>query len=91
MTQAKSTDPSFRIDVTSPAEFDELVAEIYIHDEFVGLLSQESGPGHTVLELGPIRGDVVMKLDLAVFEEALNSAKARLQKLPKREQRSDDE
>jgi hypothetical protein len=59
------------------------VAEIYVDDRFVGLLSQEQGPEQTIFEAGPI--DVSpLKMDLAVFEAALAHAKLRLFELMKR-------
>jgi hypothetical protein len=91
MTQAETTALPYRIDVASLPDFEELVAEIYIDDHFVGLLSQESGPNRTVFELGPTKDSVPLKVDLAVFEQALAHAKARLKKMERRRPIGDGE
>ena len=64
----------FEIKVASLPDYEELVAEIYVQQKFIGLLSQEAYP-RIVFEIqsyGP------MRLDLAVFEKALGTAKERL-------------
>ena len=91
MTQVAAKTPPYRIDVGSLPDHEELVAEIYVDDEFVGLLSQESGPGHTLFEIGPIADSVCLKVNLVVFEQALAHAKARLKQLDKRRPVGKDE
>jgi len=79
----------FRVVVGSPREYEELVAEIYIGDEFVGLLSQEEGLDSTVFEIAP--RNLVLKVPLAIFEEALAHAKRRLWDLRKRRGSADQD
>lgn len=70
-----------RVLVCSAPEFDELVAELYINERFVGLISQEDGPEHLALEL-PLTDS--LKIELAVFETAVTEAKQRLLNMKRR-------
>jgi hypothetical protein len=72
---------SHRVLVCSLPEYEELVAELYINDRFVGLVSQEGGPEHLALEL-PLSDS--LKIELAVFERALTDARERLLRMKKR-------
>ena len=72
---------SYRIVVASLPDYKYLVAEIYIDDVFVGLLSQEGGEEHTRLEFAPARASHPIALSLSAFEEGLASAKERLRQL----------
>lgn len=71
----------FKITVGSLPDYEDLVAEIYIGEEFVGLLSQEAGPDAIALEIAP--ANPPLKVDLVTFEEALAHAKKRLAELRK--------
>jgi len=71
----------FRVTVCSLPDYEELVAEIYVGDEFVALLSQEAGPEAIRMEISPSNAPI--KVELATFEEALAHAKNRLWELRK--------
>jgi len=71
----------YHITVGSLPDYEDLVAEIYIGDKFVGLISQEEELERFLLELAPLEQATSTKLDLAVFERAISEAKEKLQKL----------
>lgn len=71
----------YHITVGSLPDYEDLVAEIYINDKYVGLISQENAEGRFVLELGPWEGKESTVVDLLVFENAVADAKERLRKL----------
>ena len=71
----------FRVTVCSLPDYEDLVAEIYIGDEFVALLSQERGPDAMAVEIAPRR--TPFTTDLSTFEEAMSHAKKRLWELRK--------
>lgn len=71
----------YHITVGSLPDYEHLVAEIYINDRFVGLISQEKAEGQFRLELGPTEGMESAILDLTVFENAVAEAKEKLRKL----------
>lgn len=68
----------FHVTVVSLPSYNELVAEIYVNDKFVGLLSQENGPENTLLELAVSNVSEQPKISLRTFEKALEEAKQRL-------------
>ena len=70
------SDPRFKILIASPPEYEDVVAEIYIDDRYVGLLSADDGPH--MLRFDVATDPDPLKLDLDVFERALAAAKARL-------------
>ena len=72
----------FKITVGSLPDYDDLVAEIYIGEEFIGLISQEAGPDAIAFEVAPVESS--LKIDLGTFEAALAHAKKRLIELRKR-------
>ena len=83
--KAASNGPTYRIDVCSPPEYEELVAEIYIDGAFVALLSQEQGPQRTMIEWHAGSQDsAVLQVPLGVFEAALAEAKQQLDRLERR-------
>lgn len=43
----------FDVIVCDLPDYENLVAEMYIQEEFIGLLSQESGIGNFMVEFGP--------------------------------------
>lgn len=66
----------YKIIVCSLPDYEDLVAEMYIEGEFIGLLSQEEGRGKFVLELNsPL---VTSSFPLTDFLEILNDAYHRL-------------
>jgi hypothetical protein len=71
----------YHITVCSLPDYEDLVAEIYINDKFVSLMSQEKAEGQFLLELGPGNDNESTVFDLAVFEEAVATAKEKLRKL----------
>jgi hypothetical protein len=72
---------AYKITVCSLPDYEQLVAEIYLGDEFVGLLSQEKGPEKTMIEINVTGAQRSSKWELALFEQALDEAKQRLSKL----------
>lgn len=64
----------YRITVCSLPDYENLVAEVYIHDKFIGLISQEKAEGQFLLELGQTEGAI----NLTVFENAVAEAKEKL-------------
>lgn len=72
---------TYHITVCSLPEYKQLVAEIYLSDQYVGLVSQEAQLEPMMLELSPMGDQRPVKLDLATFEKALAEAKQRLSKL----------
>lgn len=75
----------YHVTVGSLPDYEELVAEIYISDKFVALISQEQGPEKFVLELAQSECTVTKKMDLTVFERAVLEAKEKLRKLKRAE------
>lgn len=72
----------FHIDVGSDQKHEDLVAEIYYDDEYVGMITQESGFDSLDLEIGgKISNSWIFKYD--DFIEALAKAKQRLWDLRK--------
>jgi hypothetical protein len=68
----------YHVKVGSLTDYEQLIAEIYINDQFVGRLSQEAGPEQTLLELAAAPGQRPVRLELGAFEKALAEAKQRL-------------
>jgi hypothetical protein len=66
----------FRIVLFSHPDYDQLTAEIYYHDDFVALVSQENGQFQ--IELDSPRSALRRKYALEAFREALDKAKDRL-------------
>lgn len=71
----------FKITVCSDREHEDLIAEIYFNDEFVGLVSQEQGYDSLDLELYPLRSGQPHRFKLKDFEAVVEKAKARLWEL----------
>lgn len=67
----------FHVTVASDLDHERLIAEIYVGDVFVALVSEEQ-PGRQLLEIGDA-ADV--KVDPAVFMLALQQAMAALDRL----------
>jgi hypothetical protein len=77
----------YHIKVSSLPDYEQLVAEIYVNDQFVALVSQEMGPDQTQLELTAVEGPPI-RMDIVTFENALAEAKRRLSDLGKSRWRS---
>ena len=71
----------FKITVCSDPDHEDLIAEIYFDDEFVGLVSQEQGYESLDLELHPLKSGEPHRFKLKEFEAAVEKAKARLWEL----------
>ena len=66
----------YRIVLFSHPDYEQLTAEIYFHDEFVAIVSQENGVFQ--LELDSPKIGIVRKFQLNGFQEALDVATKRL-------------
>lgn len=66
------------IEITSPDEYDDLIAEIWVDGKLVGIISREEGDDRPVFELV---GNFDSKIELEVFREALDRAMTRLEAL----------
>ena len=66
----------YRVQVASDPDYEEILIEIYVGDEFVAQISQEAGTENALLEFGPPGSPT--KVELKTFEEALALAKNRL-------------
>jgi hypothetical protein len=74
-------DSDIKIIFSSDSDYEELTAEIFYKDKFIALLNQDEGldrlkiefPGSNVVEDAVLR-----KIDLAIFEKALEEAKRKL-------------
>lgn len=75
-------DKAYKIQVSSDADYNNLISEVYIDGEFVALISQEDGPESLKIELSSPAIDVDSSsakiFDLKTFLEALEDAKAAL-------------
>ena len=72
---------AYRIAVCGLPGFEELVAEIYLGDRFIGLVCEEDGPAVFHLELAPHDGSQRLTLELESFEAAIQRAKNELTRL----------
>ena len=73
--------PDIDIEVWSNVDYERLIAEIYYKGKFIALLNQDDGLDRLKIEFaGPelIEDKVTRKIDLAVFEEALELAKQKI-------------
>ena len=73
--------PDIEIEVWSNVDYERLIAEIYYKGKFIALLNQDDGLDRLKIEFaGPelIEDKVTRKIDLAVFEEALELAKQKI-------------
>lgn len=73
--------PKYEVIITSPPQYEELVAEIYFGGLFIAQLNKEKGDGSIELEIADAVVDqsmVCRKINLDEFIEALEFAKNRL-------------
>lgn len=73
----------FRVDILFPDEFQDMIAEIYFQDKFLGLVSQEEGFNSIDIEIICNSKNENWKFKLADFEIAIAYAKKRLWELRK--------
>lgn len=66
----------YRIDIASPVDYEEVVAQIVIDDQDVALINQDNGLDKLLIEFNWNEGK--KPLDYDVFTEALKDAKAAL-------------
>ncbi|MBS1910960.1 MAG: hypothetical protein JST22_03145 [Bacteroidetes bacterium] len=72
---------SFETVISSPADYDELVAEIYYDGLFVALVSQERGKGLFDIETpgsNVVEAEVLRRVDAEGFKRAVDEACQRL-------------
>jgi len=72
---------SFELRFPDDPDYKDLLAEIYLNDEFVAQISQESGFDSLDLEIHSRRDGTPWQFKMAEFEVALENAKARLWEL----------
>lgn len=78
----------FRVIVSSDQDYEQLIAEIYFGDRFVGIVSQEKGLEELALEIRGSDFDPKRNLPLRPFLKALERAMERLQELKLHPERS---
>jgi len=77
----------YRITIASLPDYEEIVAEMYVDDEFVGLVSIDEGDDQPVFEMALDDQSTGRKVPLDLFESVLAEAKlelSRRKKLPDR-------
>jgi hypothetical protein len=73
----------FKIIISSDMEYDDLCAEIYFEDQFVGILTQEEGFEHLSIDIYPPMNSKYWKFNFSEFEIALKAAKEALWEMRK--------
>jgi len=69
--------------MSSDIEYNELCAEIYFDDQFVGILTQEHGFENLEIEIRPSQNKKFWVFAFSEFEAVLKSAKEALWKMRK--------
>ncbi len=77
------TSTEFRIIISSDIQYDDLCAEIYFKDQFVGILTQENGLENLEIEIHPPQNTKFWVFKFSEFEAVLKSAKETLWKMRK--------
>jgi hypothetical protein len=72
---------TFRITVCSDPGYEDLVAELYCQDKFIGLISQENGEHRLHIAQEPVDSAAELVVSLDEFEAALGLARRRLWEL----------
>jgi len=70
-----------KIMICSDTDYDQLIAEMYVDDKYIGLISQERGPNNLVVEFpGPDQYEAVItrEVEIEILLEALSKAKKEL-------------
>ena len=73
----------FKILISSDINYDELCAEIFFEDQFVGILTQENGLENLEIEIYPHPNKKFWDFKFSEFEAALKSAKEALREMRK--------
>jgi len=68
---------AFHVTVASDRDYENLVAEIYIDDVYIGLISEET-QGNRLFEIASFPPTESRKIDPAIFMAAFQHAMARL-------------
>lgn len=76
-------DSKFKIIMSSDIEYDELCAEIYFEDQFVGIVTQEQGFENLEIEIHPPKNTNFWSFKFSEFEAILKSAKKALWEMRK--------
>jgi hypothetical protein len=71
----------FKIIISSDTEYNELCAEIFFEDHFVGILTQEQGLENLEIEIYPPQNKKFWTFKFSEFEAILKSAKETLWKM----------
>ena len=74
----------FKIIISSDSEYEDLCAEIYYEDQFVGILSQEFDFENLSIELYPSQNKKNWTFNFSEFEEVLRFAKNSLWEMRKK-------
>lgn len=73
----------FRIIISSDIDYNELCAEIFFEDQFVGILTQEQGFENLEIEIHPPKNKNFWAFKFSEFESILKSAKEALREMRK--------
>ena len=74
---------AFKILVSSDLNYNDLCAEIYYDDQFVGIMTQEQGFENLEIEIYPLPNQQHWTFKLIDFEEVIKSAKETLWEMRK--------
>ncbi len=73
----------FKILISSDTAYNDLCAEIFFEDQFVGILTQEQGLENMEIEIHPPQNKKLWIFNFSEFEAALKSAKEALWEMRK--------
>lgn len=73
----------WNLSLFSSPDHEDLVAEIYHGEQFIGLVDQENGPEHLMMEFDPVGFQKLSRLALSDFEDILSKVRQRLDELKK--------
>lgn len=76
-------DSKFKIIMSSDIEYDDLCAEIYFEEQFVGIITQEEGFENLKIEIHPPQNTKFWNFKFSEFECMLKSAKEALWEMRK--------
>ena len=68
----------FKIIISSDLEYNELCAELFFKDQFLGIITQENGIDNLEIEIYPPQNKEKWNFKFSEFEAILNSAKKEL-------------
>lgn len=78
---------AFTVDISSDVDYEDLIADINHHGEFLALVSQESGYEFLDIAIHPRKSGEPWEFKLKDFEAAIQKAKTRLWELRKTDQK----